>query len=175
MKKLTSVFLLLVLMLSATSCVLNSSDNYTPSEDYDSCLPPRSEKIKYVHDYVGELTKDENESLVAQLRALDEYNGSQIVIIITNELCGYSMKDYSVKIFNEWGIGQRNINNGLMIVCSPAMHEWRITTGYGTEKVLPDEKCLEIGNKSFGNGKDEIYLKLNDALSYIVPIMRASF
>lgn len=162
-------------MLSVTSCVLNSSDNYTPSEDYDSCLPPRSSVKKYVYDYVGELTKEENDCLVAQMKALDDFNGSQIVIIITDELCGYSITDYSVKVFNEWGIGQRDINNGLMIVCSPAMHECRITTGYGTEKVLPDEKCLEIGNKSFGNGKDEIYLKLNDALSYIVPIMRASF
>ena len=174
MKKITSITLWLVLMLSAVSCVQNVNENYVPSKDYDKCLPPRSSVKKYVYDYVGELTKEENDCLVAQMKALDDFNGSQIVIIITDELCGYSMKDYSVKVFNEWEIGQRNINNGLMIVVSPAMKEWRITTGFGTEKVLPDDKCLEIGMDSFSNRRD-IYGKLNDVLSYVIPVMRASF
>ncbi len=174
MKKITSITLWLVLMLSAVSCVQNVNENYVPSKDYDKCLPPRSSVKKYVYDYVGELTKEENDCLVAQMKALDDFNGSQIVIIITDELCGYSITDYSVKVFNEWGIGQRDINNGLMIIVRPSMQEWRITTGLGTEKVLPDDKCLEIGMDSFFNRRD-IYGKLNDVLSYVIPVMRASF
>jgi uncharacterized protein len=50
-----------------------------------------------------------------------------------------SLEQFALKSFNELGIGRKDINNGVLIVFSEPLHEVRITTGLGTEKVLTDD------------------------------------
>ena len=45
---------------------------------------------------------------------------------------------------NYWGVGQKDIDNGLLIVFSKPLRKVAISTGYGTEKVLTDSICKQI-------------------------------
>ena len=73
--------------------------------------------------------------------------------ITTNEIALVTTPDYGtdstlerfvLNFGNKYGIGKKEKNNGVLIVFSNAMRQTRISTGYGTEKVLTNEIAKKI-------------------------------
>ncbi|BAO54649.1 TPM domain-containing protein [Nonlabens marinus] len=101
----------------------------------------------FVSDFEGVFTQEQAQKLE---RKLDEYQlrtGRIIVVVTVENIAPYNdIKNFAVDLSNEWGIGDRDKNDGLSIVLSTTLREVRISTGLGTEKILTDEICQNIIN-----------------------------
>jgi uncharacterized protein len=91
-----------------------------------------------VNDNAQILSDSTRKSLTEILREHEVRTTNQIVILTIPSLEGESIEDYANKVFNKWKIGQRDKNNGILIVVVPAERQMRIEVGYGLEGVLPD-------------------------------------
>nr|WP_172373173.1 TPM domain-containing protein [Sporosarcina jiandibaonis] len=98
----------------------------------------------YVQDFANLLNAEQKEELVNYGMQLDDATGAQLVVMTVNSLEGETIEEYSVKVFREYGIGQKGKNNGVLFLVAPNEGELWITTGYGLEGALPDGKIGRI-------------------------------
>lgn len=69
---------------------------------------------------------------------LEVKSTDQLVIVTLSSLRGTSIEDYSNRLFRAWQIGQKDKNNGVLLVVAPNERKVRIEVGYGLEGSLTD-------------------------------------
>jgi uncharacterized protein len=79
---------------------------------------------------VGELT--------LMLADHEHDTGQQVVVVTLGSLQGYTIEDYGYQLGRHWGIGQKGVNNGALLIVAPKEHKVRIEVGYGLEGTLTD-------------------------------------
>jgi uncharacterized protein len=77
-------------------------------------------------------------SITTKLAALEQKNGTQLVVVTLPSLQGYEIEDYGYQLGRSWGIGQKGKNNGALLIVAPNEHRVRIEVGYGLEATLTD-------------------------------------
>ena len=80
------------------------------------------------------------------LKKEESRTSNQIVVVILNSLNGYTIEDYSYQLGRFWKIGQKEKNNGVLLVVSMEERKIRIEVGYGLEGALTDKIAHEIIN-----------------------------
>lgn len=80
------------------------------------------------------------------LKEEEEKSSNQIVVVILNSLHGYTIEEYSYQLGRYWQIGQKDKNNGVLLVISMDERKIRIEVGYGLEGALTDKIAYEIIN-----------------------------
>ena len=108
-------------------------------------FPARPEPVRFVNDLSGILGGNTN-ALESKLIAYNDSTSTQIVVVTVPSLNGYEAADYSQRLAELWGIGQKGKNNGLLIlvVTDPKAHKIIIEVGYGLEEFVPDAKAKWI-------------------------------
>ena len=103
---------------------------------------------RLVNDFAGFLTPTEQTMLERKLVAFDDSTSNQISIVIVKDLQGYDKADYAQRLGDKWGIGRKNLNNGVLILVKPKTQESggevHIATGYGLGGAIPDLTCGQI-------------------------------
>jgi uncharacterized protein len=107
-------------------------------------VPPR-----LVNDFAGMLTTSEVDALESKIVAYNDSSSTQISVVTVTDLHGYDRSDYAQRLAEKWGIGQRGLNNGILILIKPKTSENSrgevfIAPGYGLEGVVPDIVCAQI-------------------------------
>lgn len=97
-----------------------------------------------VVDTANILTDNEKTTLITILENHEKETSNQIVVVILNSLNGYDIADYSYQLGRHWGIGQKDKNNGVLLVVSMNERKIRIEVGYGLEGALSDKTAHEI-------------------------------
>ncbi len=77
-------------------------------------------------------------SLTDKLAALEDKTSDQLVVVTLNSLQGTDIADYGYQLGRAWGIGQKDKNNGVLLIVAPTEHKVRIEVGYGLEGDLTD-------------------------------------
>jgi uncharacterized protein len=105
-------------------------------------FPTRPEPPRLVNDFAGVLSAEQQSSLENKLVNFNQKTSTQIAIVIVKSISGYDPSDYSFKLAEKWGIGQKGKNNGILILVKPKVGNERgqvfIAVGYGLEAVVPD-------------------------------------
>jgi uncharacterized protein len=91
-----------------------------------------------VVDRAGILTPQEEASLARKLESIENETSVQFVIATIASLDGEPIEDFSIRLAEEWKIGQRGLDNGAIILVVPSERRIRIEVGYGLEAVIPD-------------------------------------
>lgn len=91
-----------------------------------------------VTDNAQILAAETRRSLTESLKAHESRTGNQIAILTIPTLDGESIEEYAVTVFNEWKLGQKGKDNGILIVIVPNDRRMRIEVGYGLESTVPD-------------------------------------
>lgn len=91
-----------------------------------------------VTDNARILSESTRESLSEKLREHELKTTNQVVVLTIPSLEGESIEDFANKVFNDWKLGQKDKDNGILIVVVPAERRMRIEVGYGLEGTLPD-------------------------------------
>ncbi|MBX3476123.1 MAG: TPM domain-containing protein [Brevundimonas sp.] len=83
-------------------------------------------------------------ALTRKLEALEAATGDQLVVVTVPSLQGYEIEDYGYRLGRHWGIGERQKDNGVLLIIAPNERKVRIEVGYGLEPVLTDALSARI-------------------------------
>ena len=141
-------------------------------------IPERRDAL--VNDFAGVFTASQTESMQKRLDTLSLTTGNQILVVTVTSLDGYEISDYALQLGRKWGVGQKDKNNGLVIVVkikNETKGQAYIATGYGLEGALPDATCKHIVDREmipqFNN--NDYYAGVNAALDVIIPIVKGEY
>lgn len=94
------------------------------------------------------LSASEEQSLEQKLENFSKETSNQIVIVVLDDLGDYTAGDYAQRLGQKWGVGQKDFNNGLVILVKPTQsnggRDVFIAPGYGLEGPIPDIACKRI-------------------------------
>ena len=108
----------------------------------------------YVYDGAQVLSNETEQYIVRCSHELASKTGAQIVVVTIPSLEGRSLEEYATTLFRQWGIGDSQKNNGVLLLCAVEDRQFRVEVGYGLEGDLPDGKTG----------------RMQDA--YIIPLLR---
>ena len=89
-----------------------------------------------VYDYADVLNPTEEKELENKLVRYSDSTTTQIVVITVEDLKGEDIGILTPKWAHEWGIGQENEDNGILILLSKNDRKIHISSGYGVEDRL---------------------------------------
>ena len=92
----------------------------------------------YVNDYANILSTDTENYIMNNSVKLASKTNAQIVVVTVKSLEGKDIETYATELFRQFGLGDKNENNGLLILLAPKEREVRIEVGYGLEGVITD-------------------------------------
>lgn len=92
----------------------------------------------YVNDKAGIISQTVELKLEQFLRDFEKSDSSQITILTIPTLDGEVLEEYSLKVFENWKIGQKGKDNGALLLIAKADKKIRIEVGYGLEGRLTD-------------------------------------
>src|SRR6185437_6224455 len=84
------------------------------------------------------LGADDEAQLTADLKTLEDKSSDQLVVVTLPSLQGYAIEDYGYQLGRHWGIGTKQLNNGVLLIVAPNEHKVRIEVGQGLEPILTD-------------------------------------
>ncbi len=93
-----------------------------------------------VNDYANVLISTEEEALERLLKKEEEKTSSQYALLIIPGLEGENLEDYSLRVAEQWGIGQKDRDNGVLLLIAMKEKQLRIEVGYGLESIITDVK-----------------------------------
>ncbi len=99
---------------------------------------------KRVDDRANILSAEDEATLESIARDVEQKTTAQIAVVTVPSLEGLTVDKYAHKLFNAWGIGQKEVNNGVLFLIAPKERRLRIEVGYGLEPLLTDSLCGEI-------------------------------
>lgn len=97
-----------------------------------------------VNDHAGLLSPETRTILEDQLAAHEAATSNQVVVLTLPSLEGESLEDYSVRVATTWKLGQKEKDNGVLLLISKGDRKMRIEVGYGLEGVLTDALSSQI-------------------------------
>lgn len=119
------------------SCILAFS-NRAKAEVVDQT------SVFYVNDYANILSVEVKNYIISSNLDLNNKTGAQIVVVTVPSLNGQTIEEYATELFRKFGIGDKDKNNGVLLLCSTGDRKFRIEVGYGLEGRLTDGKTGRI-------------------------------
>lgn len=98
----------------------------------------------FVNDFADVLTIDQEKTLDDKLTAFQSETSNEVSVVTINSLDDETIESYAEKLFKEWGIGDKEKDNGVLLLIAIDDHRLRIETGYGLEGALPDATANSI-------------------------------
>lgn len=111
-------------------------------------LPPVPDPLGFVSDYCGSCTPEQLQLLNGKLEALERDTGAEVAVVTVNS-CGGDGKRYRGEMFNQWGIGKKGSDNGLLILVCLDEGTLEQETGLRMEGVIPDILAFNAGQEYF--------------------------
>ncbi len=114
-----------------------------------------------VMDNADIMQKAEIDELEEYLKKIEDATSVQIAVLTIKSLEGESLEDYSMRVAETWKIGQKDKDNGAILLIAYQEHKIRIEVGYGLEGLLTDTKsgliirniiAPEFQNGNYGEG-----------------------
>ncbi|CAN6959782.1 MULTISPECIES: TPM domain-containing protein [unclassified Psychrobacter] len=97
-----------------------------------------------VVDQANILNPQEKQRLEAQLRSIYQQGLAQAAVVIVPTTNGVPIFDYALQVAEKWELGNKDIDDGLLMVVAVNDRDMYILTGYGLEGVLPDAAVNRI-------------------------------
>ncbi|OBZ14046.1 hypothetical protein A8L34_08710 [Bacillus sp. FJAT-27264] len=127
----------------------------------------------YVNDFANVLNDKTENYMVNYGIKLHRKNEAQVVVVTVDSTKGMPIKEYATSLFNKWGIGSKEKNNGVLLLLSIKDDDYWAVQGKGIVNTLPDSKISEIlsrqlepdfAAKNYSNGVYKTYGSFIQAL-----------
>ena len=161
-------FLLLIPVFLFSLCVFAQIDKVIPSRPN----PPR-----LVNDFTNTLTQEQIAALESKLVANDDSTSNQIAVVIIPSTGDYTIEEVGLEIGRRWGVGNKDKNNGIVLLVAKDDRKVTIQTGYGLEGVFPDATVKSIiDNDISPNFKEGNYYRgLDKATDDIIKVTAGEY
>ncbi len=113
----------------------------------ENILPNRPNPPRLVNDFANILTPEQEEALEHKMVAYDDSTSNQVAVVTLPTLIDkrgveYEDEEVALKILREWGVGNKERNNGIVVLIVKKEYNTerkiRIEVGYGLEGAVPD-------------------------------------
>ena len=130
---------------------------------------PSPTKEKYVNDFANVISDADEREMINRGKDLEDKTTAQITVITVKDTNGEEISQYASNIGNEWGVGDKEKDNGIVIVLSVDERELFVAPGEGVDDALPASKIgrLEdtyaiplLKEDNFSKGLTQLYKAL---------------
>lgn len=128
-------------------------------------------------NFPGFLSRSEAAEMEEKLEQFSNQTSNQICIVIVDDLGGYEPGDYATKLLNDWGVGQKGVDNGIVVLLQLNKNGGGrdfIQTGYGLEGAIPDLATKRIRTEelepNLKNGQN--FLALNNTVERLMQLAK---
>ena len=136
-KHFAGLIFILAAVLTILSGISAFADIPSPNRDF------------YYYDEADILSEETEYMLYANGEALKKACGAQIVVLVVNGLDGMTIYDYAYAVINEWGVGDKEEKNGVVLVIDEMGGEYRMTIGYGLETYMTSASVQKMLDEYF--------------------------
>ena len=105
------------------------------------------DRTRYVSNPDGILSPTTVASMDSILYALEQKTGIQTLVVVVTGIEGSDCFEFAHQLGEKYGVGEKERDNGLVILLSTEERCIQFATGYGLEGVLPDAICKRIQNR----------------------------
>lgn len=140
-------------------------------------LPAKPSPAKLVVDYTNTLAPDQQDALERKLVAFDDSSSSQIAVVIIETTGDRDISDYAVALGRAWGIGNKEFNNGILLLIAKNDRKIWIATGYGLEGALPDAIVKSIIDNDITPNfrENDFYRGLDEGTNAIISAIAGEY
>ena len=138
-------------------------------------IPPKPAVPTAVNDYADIFSSREQQALEQTLVEFAACTSNRIVVVTTPDLGDYSAMEYAVEIGEQWGVGNEQFDNGIVLLIKPKTRtpgQVFIAVGYGLEPAIPDGVAKRIVDQQliahFKN--NDYYGGVEAALEVLMPL-----
>ncbi len=96
--------------------------------------------VGHVNDFAGVMKPETVQGLEGTLTSLKEKTGAEIAVVTVKTLGNLDVSTYAVRLMKEWGIGSKELNDGVLLLVSTGERKVRIEVGYGLEGAITDAR-----------------------------------
>ncbi|EKD41306.1 MAG: hypothetical protein ACD_73C00772G0003 [uncultured bacterium] len=100
--------------------------------------------VGHVNDYAHLLSSQTVSDIEQLLKSHEKRTGNQIVVLTIAGLEGEVLEDYSMRVVEKWKLGQKEKDNGVLLLVAAKDRKLRIEVGYGLEDYLTDALSQQI-------------------------------
>lgn len=93
----------------------------------------------WILDQANVLSPEQEARLDAQLTKLEKTTGAEMAIVTLQDTDGREPKAYATVLFNHWGLGKRNVNNGMLFLVVMGRRRMEVEVGDGLRGPIPDQ------------------------------------
>ncbi|PZT96825.1 MAG: methanol dehydrogenase [Brevundimonas sp.] len=104
-------------------------------------FPPLTGRVV---DQAGLLDPATEQALTEKLTALEAATSDQLVVVTVSSLQDQEIEDYGYQLGRAWGIGQKENDNGALLIVAPNEQKVRVEVGYGLEPILTDAFSSQV-------------------------------
>jgi uncharacterized protein len=132
---------ILCILLAASHSFVFAAQEYTVKTVPN---PKTLDAASFVSNPDGILDAYTLSELNKLLQAFEANTKAEVAVVLLNSIGDNGMEDFAVKLFEEWGIGKKHVDNGLLVLFVLDKRAVRFEVGYGLEGILPDAICKRI-------------------------------
>ncbi len=114
-------------------------------------LPPAFAQLRPVpaghqqlQDLAGVLSQRARGRLLDRLQAIERQRGSQLAILLVPSTRPEPIEDYSIRVVDDWRLGRRDVDDGVLVLVAVEDRAMRIEVGRGLEGAIPDAIAKRI-------------------------------
>jgi uncharacterized protein len=104
-------------------------------------VPPLRARVT---DLAGLLPPEARSRLETELARFEDETSHQIAVLTVPSLEGEPIEDFSIRVVDAWKLGQKGVDNGILVLVSKGDRRARIEVGYGLEGIVPDAVANRI-------------------------------
>lgn len=108
---------------------------FAPPARAELTLPELKGRIT---DEAGLINAEDRAVIEAQLKSLEETSTDQLAVVTVNTLQGVTIEEFGLELGRKWGIGQKDKDNGIVLVIAPNERKVRIEVGRRLEPQMTD-------------------------------------
>jgi len=102
----------------------------------------------YVEDLANVIDASHERQLNGVLQELEQKTGAQYIILTVDTTGGTAIEEFAIELaHDEWKLGQKGKDNGMLFVLAVKDRRWTFQVGYGLEGFITDQSCGRIGRQ----------------------------
>jgi len=107
-------------------------------------IPNPTKRNSYIANPDGVIKPDIEKIIAERLQNIKNTSSNQVAIVIVKTIDDQVPKDFAVKLFDKWGIGEKGKDNGLLILLVMDQRRIEFEVGYGLEGIITDYRSNDI-------------------------------
>ncbi|PQL91525.1 TPM domain-containing protein [Apibacter adventoris] len=140
-------------------------------------IPERPKIIYPVNDYAGILTTQQKQEINQKLISYSDSTSTEIIVCTIKTLDGDDINYVGAKWGTQWGIGQKDKNNGILLLIAVNDHKLAIQNGKGTEDAMTDLYSGIIINQYMVPylKNNDFFGAINSGTDQIIKVLQGKF